>query len=191
MLRMDWYQVRSQPINSGPPCFFPEDGGLGTFCGRTQEWEGHGKYHAYVSLQEMVEHHKNDRIVMCVHCRKFWTYEPNAESVAQVYQESIDHDLVCSENPLVKKLAEADRALRGFHAASVVETEVTREVLLGLAEKKEPPCWCRYTVIDPVAHSLVCQQTRHLFTTLEVKLEAIRNERSAPRSDIGADAQRA
>jgi hypothetical protein len=45
---IDWRQAAE---NGGPPCFFVE---RGVFCLRAARWEGHGPFHPYVSLRELV-----------------------------------------------------------------------------------------------------------------------------------------
>ena len=51
--RMDWTQVA---LNGGPPCFhLAEDG---NFCGRAKRWAGHEYLHSFVSLVELLRHHK-------------------------------------------------------------------------------------------------------------------------------------
>lgn len=47
--QMDWQQV---VLNGGPPCFF--DDGKGWYCGRAERWEGHGVFHAFISVSNLV-----------------------------------------------------------------------------------------------------------------------------------------
>jgi hypothetical protein len=48
--QMDWQQVA---LNGGPPCFAFTIGDR-YFCGRAEQWAGHGPAHAYVSLAEYI-----------------------------------------------------------------------------------------------------------------------------------------
>jgi len=48
LTNIDWQQVVQ---NGGPPCFCIEDS---KFCLRALRWDGHGKFHAYVSLADFV-----------------------------------------------------------------------------------------------------------------------------------------
>lgn len=45
---IDWQQV---VLNGGPPCFFIENG---RFCLAAKRWAGHGSYHQYVSLADLI-----------------------------------------------------------------------------------------------------------------------------------------
>lgn len=46
---IDWEQVVQ---NGGPPCFFLDDGPR--FCLRAKRWDGHGIFHSYISLEDLV-----------------------------------------------------------------------------------------------------------------------------------------
>ena len=51
--QMDWQQVA---LNGGPPCFAvntPNDL-PNRYCGRAEQWEGHGSIHDYVSLDDLL-----------------------------------------------------------------------------------------------------------------------------------------
>ena len=46
---IDWQQV---VLNGGPPCFHIE---RGRFCLAAERWAGHGVFHNYVSLADLLE----------------------------------------------------------------------------------------------------------------------------------------
>ena len=48
---VDWVQVA---INNGPPCFHLESE---KFCLRAQRWDGHGVFHPFTPLDEMLAKH--------------------------------------------------------------------------------------------------------------------------------------
>ena len=81
--KADWQQV---VLNGGPPCFHLEGD---QFCLRAQRWQGHGTFHPFVPLSELIASCSVPQDVMTVKCSSCQSsFDVPEEELKRIYSEN-------------------------------------------------------------------------------------------------------